>query len=119
MKLNKTTYFSIFFLLCFLASFSTSTYQNFKSSNHKLTSKVNYKLTSFSSKEQSNDNNDNFLLEEIEDEVEEDFQAEAVLLPFLISYFQLQVLQPKIFPAQPFAEKATNPIYIAVRNFRI
>ena len=118
MKLNKSTYFSLFFLFCFLASFSANTY---KSINTKLAtcSLKHSKAISLSSKEDKSLSDNEFLFEENETETENDFQAQVFTLPFFITYFQYESFQPKPISAQPLAEKLTNPIYIAVCNFRI
>lgn len=118
MKLNKSTYFSLFFLFCFLASFSANTYQNIQSVYSK--SHVNTsKGLSFSTKEENSTSSNDFLFEENETETENDFQAQVFILPFFITYFQYEFLQPKLVSAQPLAEKLTTPIYIEVCNFRI
>lgn len=59
------------------------------------------------------------ILEKSENETKSAFQAQVFLLPFFISYFQNDLIQSKLIFAQPLAEKETNPIYIAVCNFRI
>lgn len=118
MKLNKSTYFSFFFLFCFLASFSASTYKNIHTSSLKHETK-NCQTLSFSSKQGNGDNTSDFLFEENSGETENDFQAQIFTLPFFIAYFQYELLQPKLISAQPLAEKLTNPIYISVCNFRI
>ena len=118
MKLTKSTYFSLFFLFCFLASFSASTYKNI----HTLSSKTNIKNSksiSVSTKEENAADNTDFLFEENETENENDFQAQVFTLPFFITYFQYEFFQPKLVSAQPLAEKLTTPIYIEVCNFRI
>ena len=118
MKLNKSTYFSFFFLFCFLASFSASTYKNINTVASKSAFKNN-KTLSVSTKEDNGSSTTDFLFEENETETENDFQAQVFTLPFFITYFQYEFFQPKLISAQPLAEKLTNPIYIAVCNFRI
>lgn len=118
MRLNKATYFSFFFLFCFLASFSVNTFQalNTHSSKSDLSTK---QITAFSKKEQNADTKVDFLLEENENETEDGFELLAFVLPFFISYYQFQTVLEKPVSPQPLAEKLTNPIYIAVCNFRI
>ena len=118
MKLNKSTYFSFFFLFCFLASFSANTYKNINTASSKSTFKSN-KTLSVSTTEDNSSTNADFLFEENESETENDFQAQVFLLPFFITYFQYELVQPKLISAKPLAEKLTNPIYIEVCNFRI
>lgn len=118
MKLNKSTYFAFFFLFCFLASFSAITYKNINTVSPKSELK-NSKTICISAKEGSANNSNDYLFEENEGETENNFQAQVFTLPFFITYFQYELFQPKLIPAQPLAEKLTNPIYIAVCNFRI
>ena len=118
MKLSKSTYFAFFFLFCFLASFGASTYKNINSSVFKTFIKHS-KAISVSAKEDGSSIDSEFLFEENENETENDFQAQSFVLPFFISYFQYEVLQPIRFSEKPFSEKLSNPIYIAVCNFRI
>jgi len=118
MKLTKSTYFSLFFLVCYLGSFSANTYRRFDT-KFTTCSLKHIKAISFSSKEDNCSSGNEFLFEENENETENDFQAQVFTLPFFITYFQYEISQTKLVPAQPLAEKLTNPIYIAVCNFRI
>lgn len=118
MKLNKSTYFSLFFLFCFLASFSANTFKNIQSIPSKSNVKNNKSLI-ISSKEECSSSASDFLFEENETENENDFQAQVFLLPFFISYFQYEVVKPFITSATPMADKLSTPIYMAVCNFRI
>lgn len=118
MKINKATYFSFFFLFCFLASFSFNTYNCI----HTISSKTNFKNNkniTISTKEENKTVPSDFLFEENETESETNFEAQVFILPFFITYFQYESLQAKLVSAQPLAEKLTTPIYIEVRNFRI
>lgn len=116
MKLNKSTYFSLFFLFCFLASFSASTYKNINTLSSSTNIK-NSKHISVSTKEDNTTDNTDFLFEETENE--NDLQAQVFILPYFITFFQYESLQRKLVSAQPLAEKLTTPIYIEVCNFRI
>jgi len=118
MKLNKSTYFSLFFLFCFLASFSASTYKNINTLSSKTNIK-NGKHISVSTQEDSATDITDFLFEENETENENDLQAQVFILPYFITFFQYESLQPRFFSAKPLAEKLTTPIYIEVCNFRI
>ena len=118
MKLSKSTYFAFFFLLCFLASFSASTYRNINTSVSKFSVKHS-KTISLSSKEEGASLDNEFLFEENENETENDFQAQSFLLPFFVTYFQYEKIQPIAFISSPIAEKLSNPIYISICNFRI
>ena len=118
MKINKVTYFSIFFLLCFITSFGAKTLQNLNTKNplNKLTSK---ELTVVSNKYDKSSNSSDFLFEENENEVEDGLGVQAFILPYFTTYFQYEVLKPQTTFANPLSEKLKNPIYIAICNFRI
>lgn len=118
MKLNKSTYFSLFFLFCFLASFSANTYQNINTKRTTFNLKHS-KTISLSTKEDNSLSDNQFLFEENESETENDFQAQIFTLPFFVTYFQYEVFKIKLISAKPLAEKLTTPIYIEVCNFRI
>ena len=119
MKLSKTTYFSIFFLLCFLASFSANTYVNIKASSVSKSSVNHSKTISVSAKENNAASDNEFLFEENENNTENDFQAQVFLLPFFVSFFQYEVVKPTFCSVISLTEKLSNPIYIEVCNFRI
>jgi hypothetical protein len=118
MKLNKSTYFSIFFLLCFLASFSTNTFRSFNSYSSNSNFKVS-KAVTFSSKEEKGSSSNDFLFEENENEAENSFLMPAFLLPFFVTYFQNNETKHQSLLTYSLSENFTNPIYIAVCNFRI
>jgi len=118
MRQSKATYFSLFFLFCFLASFSSNTYKNAHAVYSKSHLNTN-KEFSLSNKEENSSPSDDFLFEENEIETENDFQAQVFTLPFFITYFQYETFLPKFISAQPLAEKLTTPIYIEVCSFRI
>jgi len=118
MKLSKSTYFAFFFLFCFLASFSASTYRNLNNTIPK-TSIKHSKTITVSSQEESTSVDNEFLFEETENETENDFQAQSFILPFFVTYFQYEKLDSVTFIENPVAEKLSNPIYISVCNFRI
>ena len=118
MKLNKTTYFSIFFLFCFLASFSISNYQNLNTRYIKASLTSN-KHCSFNSKENNSDSKSEFVFEENENETENSFELPAFILPFFNTCFLHNEIKSIQVSAPPLAEKLTNPIYISLCNFRI
>jgi hypothetical protein len=118
MKLNKATYFSIFFLLCFTASFSLSNFQNLK------TVTTHLKCNHGNSIEVNDANNcdtnaSDFLFEENENDGEDFLQIQSFVLPYLIAYTRLQATSTKIIYSNPLSLKVTKPIYISVCNFRI
>lgn len=118
MKLKKATYSSLFFLLCFVTSFAASTLQNFNLK--KLQSTISHsKLVKLSSKEEQSSNGNDVLLEEVENEIEDVCEAQLFVLPYFISFFKQQLSIIKVNSVTPLAETLTNPIYIAVCNFRI
>ncbi len=118
MKINKSAYFSIFFLLCFITSFGAKTLQNLNTNTSF--KKFNTKeLDVVSNKYDKTSSSSDFLFEENENEVEDGLGLQAFILPYFITYFQYEVLKPQTIFANPLAEKLKNPIYIAVCNFRI
>lgn len=118
MKFRKTTYFSLFFLFCFTASFGFNTVQNFRTSVHK-PDPSHGKSSAVSAKEESSASGSDMWLEKNEDENEKSLAIQAFLLPFYISFFQSEALQSSSCSAGLMAEKYPAPIYIAVCNFRI
>jgi hypothetical protein len=118
MRLNKTTYFSFFFLFCFLASFSVNTFQSLNSQSAKA-GLLKKEAVSFSKKDQGTDTKTDLLLEENENENEDGFNLPAFILPFSLSFLQLRAVIQNPVSTKPLAETITNPIYITVCNFRI
>lgn len=118
MKLTRSTYFSLFFLLSFLASFSAGTYKHIHSSVSKSDLQHTHELA-YSKQENNAGSDTEFLFEENENETENEFHIQSFILPFFISYFQYEVLKPTTITAKPIAEQLSNPIYISVCNFRI
>ncbi len=118
MKLNKITYFSLFFLFSFLASFSISTFQSINTKETKHCG-VNHLSHTYSQKESNSSSNPDLLFEENENEVVDGFEIQAFVIPHFVAYFLSEVVQPKVISAKPLAEKYTNPIYLSVCNFRI
>ncbi len=60
-----------------------------------------------------------FLCEESENETEHDHHEEVILLPFSITFFDLEGPQFTRKSAQPLTEQLSNPIYLSVCSFRI
>ena len=89
MKTTKSTYFSLFFLFCFIASFSANTYKNTQtvySKSHLST----HKVFSLSNKEENSSPINDFLFEENETETENDFQAQVLILSFFHYLFSIR-----------------------------
>lgn len=120
MKIKKAKYLSIFFLLCFISSFGLSTAQNYTSKVSKVI-REGKNLITLSPKENHSDNNNDLVFEKNESETESEssFHVQAIILPFLISFFLTQESLTQDFLAEPLSAKQTNPIYISVCNFRI
>ncbi len=116
MKVNRSTYFSIGFLFLFLSSFSTNVYSSFGSDSK---TDSHYSKNNEVKQCASSSATENLVFEETKNDCEDGFELQSFVLPFFISSFQLEVSNPHIVSAQPLAEKLTNPIYIAVCNFRI
>jgi len=118
MKLNKATYLSIFFLFCFLASFSVNAYQTLNVKESK-TCALNHRLHLYSQKQDNASANAELLFEENENEHDVDFELAAFIIPYFVAYFYNSEFLPKQFSTKPLVEKYTNPIYLSVCNFRI
>ena len=95
MKQKKTTYFSLFFLLCFITSFTTSTLQNFNLKKSQSTT-LQSKLIKLSNKEDSQSGSNDILLEESENETEDVCVPTLFALPYLISFVQQQLSISKV-----------------------
>lgn len=117
MKLTKSTYFSFFFLFCFLASFSTTVYNNL----HSVSNKIGYKYSKIvfvSSKQEPSSSIPDFLFEETEDENENVFYTQLISIPFFIALYQLESINANHISAKSLAE-TTSPIYLSVCNLRL
>lgn len=117
MKLTKSTYFSFFFLFCFLASFSTAVYKNLHSVSNEIKHKNNFSVI-LSSKQQSSSSIPDFLCEETEDENENVFYTQLISIPFFIAFYLLDFINTNHISAKPLAE-TTSPIYITFCNLRL
>lgn len=118
MKRNKATYFSIFFLICFVASFGANSLQGFsiKVSKEKISksSSANY-----STKNHLSNNSNNATFEENENESKAEYHIPAFVLPFFISAVSHVNTQRLSLYFEPFSLTQTTLIYIKVCNFRI
>ena len=119
MKPNKKTYFSFFFLFCFLASFSINTFSVLKLGAQTPKSFKNNASYSYSQKENSSASNAELLFEENENEDEHDFAINVFIAPYVIAYFISNNASQKNNSVNPLTEKQSNPIYLQVCNFRI
>jgi hypothetical protein len=118
MTFLKSTYFSIFFLICFTASFATKTIQNL--STKQLNERYNTKELSYVSHKYDNsaNTNDSFF-EENENETEDALFIQTFTLPYFITSFQQTKVKTNTFFFNSITEKLTSSIYISVCNFRI
>lgn len=120
MKINKTTYFSIFLLVCFTSSFVSGIYKNYKYSakQHKT---INYKTITLNSKDESSSNSSEFLFEDngIKNEDGLLVQIQPYELPYSAKYFQNRIIELTSFHFCNPTQKKTHPIYIEICNFRI
>jgi len=118
MKLCKATYFSLFFLLCFSASFGAASLQNLRKGIHK-NAPLADKQQTLTAASPTTDSGSCLLFETNEDETEKSLSVQFFLLAFYHSYFHtagIQPLVPKVFtPRQQYA----TPLYISMCNFRI
>ncbi len=119
MKLKKQTYISLFFLCCFLASFSFNAYSNFVDSFPTQSKTISKGQLSVSSKQEKLPYNTDYLFDENEGETENDFHIQSFTLPFFIVYFLHERVYLTLQSVKSPKDKLSNPIYIAVCNFRI
>lgn len=123
MKLTKSTYLSVFFLICFVASFGARAMQNLTTVNGL--GKYNKVLAVFSHVYNFSVISSDSLLEDSENETEIETETDDVLsvqvftLPNFIAYFQYEEVKKQSVYPNPLAEKHSNPIYIEICNFRI
>jgi hypothetical protein len=118
MQMKRNTYFSLFFLFTFLMSFGINTYQgNIFATKRSLVKQT--AETHFSSTENSEATSCNLLFEEENEQEEDGSETQAYTCPFLFSFFHIEILLPHFTTIVSSTEERTNPIYIAVCNFRI
>ncbi|MGZ3885593.1 MAG: hypothetical protein ACXVPQ_07395 [Bacteroidia bacterium] len=115
----KKTYLAFLLLGSFLTSIGVNTYiGNLASIKKSIT--ICSKDTQISAADASGAAQDNLVFEENEDEQEKDgTDAQFFYIQFLFSFLSHEVNQTQFFSAEPLAEHLHNPIYIAVRSFRI
>jgi hypothetical protein len=116
-KSSKHKILSSLFLVVFLTSFLSILYVSLSNSLPELAhfSKTKEIKTNTS----QNSTSEDFVFEENETETESEFEAQTVLLPFLISFFNIERVVDFTSSAQPIIVKASKPIYLSVCNFRI
>lgn len=118
MRLNKKTYFSFFFLFCFLASFSINSITALKTDFSVQKVVKNHKY-SYSQKEDTSSANTEVLFDENENEDEHDFALSIFIAPHIIVYVSGYNVSQKNISVNPLIEKQSTPIYLQVCNFRI
>lgn len=111
---------SLFNLLLFVGTFlftSVSAYASKQSTNS-----LNHSQKQLSAKADTEDGDCHqsfFEKNENENETESDAQIPALLLPFIISFFQLEVLQSVYSSVHSTPVNYSTPIYLSVCNFRV
>ena len=114
MEYNKRNIFSALFLFIFISAFSTGIYSSL---NNSLKS---YSLSHKELNQNSNTNNssNDLVFEETENDVEDLTSPEFTLLP---QYLNLNTFTSILIsnPDFQFSEKATGPIFLAIRALRI
>lgn len=118
MKHNKAAYLSIFFLVCFVTAFSFNNYFRInQSGNNSISQK--HQSVSFSQGEQNNSNSNDFLFEENETKNEINFSVLAIILPYIVSFVELELKLQLTTSIDAFTSEVSNPIYISAHSFRI
>lgn len=118
MKLKRSKYISLFFLISFFASslLNICLASNFNSYDHTNNQfKKQLHITQNTGSVVVND----LLFEENENEDEQECSAVIVLLPTFLRDFQNETNLFSVSPFVTFVTKPTRPIYIQVNNFRI
>jgi hypothetical protein len=119
MKLNRSIYFSVFFLASFLVSFSINTFQSLSFKKPETISSTNKVI--FSNFQSPSISVNDFLFEENENEEEGSFNTLISIVPVLVP-FNFTYTSKIVFSIQglsPYSKKQSTPIYIASCNFRI
>lgn len=108
----------MFNLIFFISSFCFTSLSGLASSQN--VHNFNHVQKQFSSKEDTeNGCCSQLVFEENEKENESIFHTQAFVVPFLGSYFEFEISQSTLITLQPVLVEQTNPIYIAVCNFRV
>jgi hypothetical protein len=120
MKLKRSTYFSIGFLLLFLTSFSTNLYSTY---NNSLKNIIHFSKQNELKRNGSDSATESLVFEETENDCKDDakdgFEFQSFLLSFIVSCFSFEVSTPQYISVQTVTEKLHTPIYVSLRNFRI
>ena len=119
MKLKKQAYLSLFFLCCFLASFSLNAFNGYECTLPLKSETIKKEKLSISSNQEKLPYSNDYLFDENESETENDFHIQSFTLPFFIVYFLHERVYLTLQSVKSPKNKLSNPIYIAVCNFRI
>lgn len=118
MKTSKQIYLSLFFFVCFFASFTFSIYQSYNTDS-SLTNSTS-KTLHFATNAGKISISDNLIYEEeTESELEDDISAIEFFLPDFLSYIQRISVTTFNDYFKSESKSLTEPIYIALRNLRI
>jgi hypothetical protein len=118
MNFKRSTYYSLFFLICFLTSLSVNAYRNSSGISAKHCDQHSLHFA-FSSNDDSLPTNNDFLFEETEDETENDILAPEHSLPYFIFNLKCNSIQKTVFSVSKITINTAIPIYLSNRNFRI
>ncbi|PBQ34631.1 hypothetical protein CNR22_23585 [Sphingobacteriaceae bacterium] len=111
---------SFFNLLLFVGTFLFTSVSAFASKQNASPSNFNQKhISAKTDLENSGSHESFFEKNENETESESDAPVPAILLPFLVSFSPLEVLQSTCITVHSAAVKHSAPIYLSVCNFRI
>ncbi len=121
LKTNKKI-FSLFNLILFIGSFFFTSLTGFASTLNS--QNPNHSQKQIVSKQGTENGGCSQLLfekneTETENENESGTQVQAFLLPFFVSYSQFEISESPSITTAPLAVKQTNPLYLAVCNFRV
>lgn len=122
MKLKKATYLSLILLTSFLVSVSLNIAFSYHLGASRSLSLRQQTVSTSDNGSQNINNAFNFVKteSETENDFEDAFMGQAFLVPSLFSFFNSNDAQQRVPAAgENTVSTEPNPIYIAVRNFRI
>jgi len=122
MKLKKATYLSLILLTSFLVSVSLNIAFSYHLGASRSLSLRQQTVSTSDNGEQNINTAFNFVKteSETENDLEDAFVGQTFLVPTLFSFFNPTEAQHRVPVAgESVVSPAPNPIYIAVRNFRI
>jgi hypothetical protein len=117
MKINKSIFFSLFFLASIVVSFGINTFQSF--SFKKVENNISTNKRVFSKLHADEINVNDFLFEENENEEDEDINAFLSVVPVILNAIFSKHALSYHFCFDSNIKQQSTPIYLSACNFRI